>query len=69
MTGVQGCFFSAEFLYRFFLLRALLSRDMEVQRRANGIARVYGFVEGAISELLQSAEAGLIEVMNERNAG
>ena len=58
MTGVQGYFFSAEFLYR-FLLRALLSRDMEVQRRANGIARVYSFDESAISELLHSAKAEL----------
>lgn len=58
MTCVQGYFLSAEFLHR-FLLRALLSRDMEVQRRAIGIARVYSFDESAIFELLHSGEAEL----------
>ena len=36
---------------------------------ALGIARARGFDEGVISELLQAAEAGLIEAMNERNGG
>ena len=31
------------------------------------IARARGFDEGVISELLQSAEAGLIEAMNEKS--
>ena len=35
---------------------------------ALGIARARGFDESVISELLQAAEAGLIEAMNERNA-
>ncbi len=35
---------------------------------ALGIARARGFDEGVISELLQAAEAGLIEAVNERNA-
>ncbi len=34
---------------------------------ALGIARARGFDEGVISELLQSAEAGLIEAMNEKS--
>ena len=35
---------------------------------ALGIARARGCDESVISELLQAAEAGLIEAMNERNA-
>ena len=34
---------------------------------ALGIARARGFDEGAVSELLQAAEAGLIEAMNEKD--
>ena len=34
---------------------------------ALGIARARGFDEGVISELLQAAEAGLIEAMNEKS--
>ncbi len=35
---------------------------------ALGIARARSFDEAVVSELLQSAESGLIEAMNERNA-
>ncbi len=42
----------------------VLGIDMTV---ALGIARARGFDEGVISELLQSAEAGLIEAMNEKD--
>ena len=34
---------------------------------ALGIARARGFDEGVISELLQAAEAGLIEAMNDKD--
>ena len=34
---------------------------------ALGIARARGFDEGVISELLQAAEAGLIEAVNEKD--
>ena len=34
---------------------------------AFGIARARGFDESVVSELLQAAEAGLIEAVNERN--
>ena len=34
---------------------------------ALGIARARGFDEGVISELLQAAEGGLIEAMNEKD--
>ena len=35
---------------------------------ALGIARARGFDESVISELLQAAEAGLIEAMNEKDS-
>ncbi len=34
---------------------------------ALGIARARGFDEGVVSELLQAAEAGLIEAMNDKD--
>ena len=34
---------------------------------ALGIARARGFDKGVISELLQAAEAGLIEAMNDKD--
>ena len=44
-------------------------RDVGIDMTAAlGIARARGFDEGVISELLQAAEAGLIEAVNERNA-
>ncbi len=42
----------------------LLGIDMTA---ALGIARAWGSDEGVISELLQAAEAGLIEAMNEKS--
>ena len=35
---------------------------------ALGIARARGFDEAVISELLQAAEAGLIEAMNDKDS-
>ena len=35
---------------------------------ALGIARARGFDESVISELLQAAEAGLIEALNEKDS-